>query len=85
MARNALARLQNSAGHHYEFYSAGNCHVCTDCGTAEHRNGRFYYVGRWSKDEPPCEGNHIGRQLWLEASNPDEAWEKNFKEPANEK
>lgn len=72
MARSPLARAQNSAGHNYIWYADGNCHVCRDCGTAEHRNGRFYYVGRWSMTEPPCEGNQVARDAWINDSFPDD-------------
>lgn len=63
--RSSLSRLQNFHGHDYRWHVDCQCHVCCVCGTAEHRNGTFLYVGKYSKTEPPCEGNHLGRLNWL--------------------
>ncbi len=70
--RTPLDRVLNPARHRYEWYADGKCHICRECGTAEHRNGRFYYVGRWSMSEPPCDGSHLERQAWLDASRSDD-------------
>lgn len=64
-SRSSLSRLQNLPGHDYRWHADCRCHVCRVCGTAEHSNGTFWYVGKYSENEPPCEGNHLGRLSWL--------------------
>ena len=56
-------------GHRFAFDSLSRCLVCDDCGTAMHRNGRFWLRGKWSTIEPPCGGD--GALEWYDAANPD--------------
>ncbi|PHM22991.1 hypothetical protein [Xenorhabdus ehlersii] len=54
MARNAIERLNNSAGHNYQWSVMCRVHICEKCGTAEHRSGWYWWAGYKSKVEPPC-------------------------------
>ena len=62
MTRSTLERMNNKHGHHYQ--RDGSIHVCWMCGTAEHRNGIFWWAGRCSLIEPPCSTNPAGQREW---------------------
>lgn len=64
MPRTTIKRMSNKHGHRYAWDELSKCHICKDCGTAEHRNGDYWWVGRFSKIEPPCRGNHVGQRDW---------------------
>ncbi|BET97317.1 hypothetical protein TCT1_22380 [Xenorhabdus sp. TCT-1] len=57
MARTAIERLNNSAGHNYQWSAMCRVHLCRKCGTAEHRSGWYWWAGYKSKVEPPCAYN----------------------------
>lgn len=69
--RTAIDRLNNKAGHQYYVDSLTKLHLCRICGTCEHRNGDFWWVGKWSRVEPPCDGHAIAREEWLQNANED--------------
>ncbi|WP_273572100.1 hypothetical protein [Xenorhabdus griffiniae] len=55
--RDAIERLNNSAGHDYQWSAMCRVHICKKCGTAEHRSGWYWWAGHKSKQEPPCAYN----------------------------
>ena len=72
MARKSIEREQNQHGHRYQWWEPGKVNICLLCGTAEHRNGKFYWAGRWSKVEPPCGSSEKAQREWYDAANPDD-------------
>ncbi|WP_370622676.1 hypothetical protein NMD31_26990 (plasmid) [Escherichia coli] len=71
MARNALERDSNPHGHCYYFDTLSRTHICNVCGTCERRNGVFWWAGKWSRAEPPCDYNATGQRQWHNNANPD--------------
>nr|WP_262405996.1 hypothetical protein [Salmonella enterica] len=45
MVRTTRERMNNKHGHHYQ--RDGSIYICQYCGTAEHRNGNFWWAGRF--------------------------------------
>lgn len=71
MARTELERVKNSSGHKYQWSSTGRVHICSTCGTAEHHNGQYWWAGRWSLIEPPCDSNSLAQNEWFNSANHD--------------
>jgi len=74
MARNATERVLNAHGHQYYWSSTGAVFICSVCGTAELSNGEYWWVGRWSKTEPPCSSDRQAQREWYNAANRDPEW-----------
>ena len=74
MARKATERLSNVHGHQYSWWSTGSVYICGICGTAEHKNGRYWWAGRWSKTEPPCGNSSPAQREWYNSANLDPEW-----------
>ncbi|EAU6105669.1 hypothetical protein U3D69_003210 [Salmonella enterica] len=66
MSRTTRERMNNKHGHHYQ--RDGSFYICHICGTAEHRNGNFWWAGRYSKCEPPCGDDIAGQDAWFDAA-----------------
>lgn len=66
MPRTSIERATNIHRHHY--LRERDIHVCQYCGTAEHRNGKFWWAGRCSELEPPCGDDLVGQESWFEAA-----------------
>lgn len=69
--RTAIERINNIPGHVYRYWEPGGVHICQLCGTAEHRNGKYWWAGRWSYTEPPCANTGNDQRLWFNVANPD--------------
>ncbi|AGR57655.1 hypothetical protein A464_469 [Salmonella bongori N268-08] len=66
MSRTARERMNNKHGHDYQ--RDGSIYICRYCGTAEHRNGNFWWAGRFSECEPPCGDDVAGQDAWFDAA-----------------
>ncbi|EEG2531165.1 hypothetical protein GYD82_003758 [Salmonella enterica] len=66
MNKTTRERMNNKHGHHYQ--RDGSIYICHICGTAEHRNGNFWWSGRYSKYEPPCSDDRVGQDAWFDAA-----------------
>ena len=71
MARTATERAMNIPGHAYSYWEPGRVHICQICGTAEHKNGEYWWAGRWSLVEPPCGHTSTEQKIWFNMANPD--------------
>lgn len=50
----------------------GRVEICQKCGCALHKNGDWWLAGRFSKAEPPCEGE---QSEWLKIATLGEEFE----------
>ena len=71
MKRTPLDRANNTAGHRYLWHGMCQCHICRDCGCAEHKNGMYWLIGYYSKIEPPCETAGYRFEEWLKSATDD--------------
>ena len=56
--------MSNEHIHHYQ--RDGSIFICQRCGTAKHRNGKYWWAGRYSESEPPCGDDVVGQDAWFE-------------------